>query len=263
MPEKESLPDPKQRVCEIFGSSADHYATERERTPYFRAQLAIVLALLAGESGRILDIGCAAGGEIPELRSRGFSVIGIDLSPEMLDFAQHRFAGDGDVHFFRADIERLPFTAQSMDHVVCLGVFEFLPDYNRALDEIRRVLRPGGLAVFAIPSRVSLYNISDRVVSLSVGPVWRAVKRVLFRKYAQGQAGPPFQRNLCVPWRYRALLRQHGLEPERSRYSNFFVYPLDRFPDLNIRVAAALEPLSSIPLLRCAASVYLVSARKK
>ena len=92
------LTDEKRQVCEIFEQWADHYATERERTPYFRAQLAIVLSMLAGQSGRILDIGCAAGGEIPELRARGFSVVGIDISPRMLEFARHRFASDPQVH---------------------------------------------------------------------------------------------------------------------------------------------------------------------
>ena len=144
------LTDEKGQVCEIFERWADHYATERERTPYFRAQLAIVISMLAGESGRILDIGCAAGGEIPELRARGFSVVGIDISPHMLEFARYRFASDPQVTFCLADTDRLPFLTQSMDHVICLGVFEFLPNYHAAVQEIHRVLRPGGLAIFAI-----------------------------------------------------------------------------------------------------------------
>jgi hypothetical protein len=65
------------------------------------------------------------------------------------------------------------------------------------------------------------------------------------------------------PGGFRSLLRRHGFEPKLSKYSNFFIYPLDRFPDLNERVAEVLEPLCSVPVLRWAASVYLVSARKK
>jgi ubiquinone/menaquinone biosynthesis C-methylase UbiE len=263
MRQEQPFSEEKQRVSEIFGNSVDHYATERERTPYFQAQLAIVYAMLAGEHGRILDLGCAAGGEIPELRRRAFSVIGIDLSLRMLEAARRRFADDSEVQFCQADVEKLPFSSQSMDHVVCLGVFEFLPGYESALNEIHRVLRPGGLAVLAIPSGISLYNLSDRLVSVSVGPVWRAFKSMILRKHPRAPLVPTVHRNLCVPWKFRTLLRKHGFEPGRSRSSNFFVYPLDRFPDLNIRVAAALEPLASIPLLRFAASVYLVSARKK
>jgi ubiquinone/menaquinone biosynthesis C-methylase UbiE len=252
----QSLPEEiKGEALEVFEHAADHYAIEREHLPYFRFQLAIVRSMLAGESGRILDIGCAAGAEISTLRHLGFRVVGVDFSPQMLSFAKRRFANDPDVNLCRADIEHLPFPEKSMDHVVCLGVFEFLPDYGPALREIHRVLRPGGLALFAIPSAVSLYMLTERAVD-----IWRAARRLLRRNPV---TRAPLRRNLCVPWRYRALLRQHHLEPEHRAYSNFFLYFLDHFPDLNVRVTAALEPLCSVPLLRCAASVYMVSARKR
>jgi len=253
----------KRQVCQVFDNCVDHYDTERGDLPYFQAQLALVLPMLAGESGRILDIGCAAGAEIRELRIRRFAVVGMDLVPGMLERARRRFEGDAHVQFCCADAQRLPFANQSMDHVVCLGVFEFLPDYASAVSEIHRVLRPGGLAISAVPSRISLYNLSYVLINSTIGLIWRALKSLFGRKAAVAGAAPSFRRNLCVPWRYRALLRRHGLKPEISRYSNFFIYPLDRFPGLNARVADALEPLCSVPLLRWAASVYLVSARKK
>jgi ubiquinone/menaquinone biosynthesis C-methylase UbiE len=258
----ELLEKEKQQVCEVFEDCADHYATERERTPYFRAQLAIVHSMLAGERGRILDIGCAAGGDIPGYRSRQFSVVGIDLSPRMLEFTKRRFADDPEVQVCRADVEHLPFADASMDHVVCLGVFEFLQNYDAALKEIYRVLRPGGLAVFAIPSAISLYNVTFVSTSVTVGPIWRAIKRLIGRGPASDRNKEPVHRTLCVPWRYRSQLRERGFVPQRSQYSNLFIYPLDRFPKLDERVVSALEPLCSVPLLRCAASVYMVSARK-
>lgn len=252
----------KLRTREIFDDCGEHYATEREHTPYFKSQLAIMQRMFAKERvGRVLDIGCAAGGEISPFRKRGFSVVGIDFSQRMLEFGSLRFAADAQVSFCRADAERLPFTSQSMDHIVCLGVFEFLPGYEAAVREIHRVMRPGGLAVFAIPSKVSLYNIGDQLTSVTIGPLWRGVKRLLGRMPSPGP--PPGARNLVVPWKYRALLRDLGFEPERSAYTNFFLYPLDRFPKWNERVAAVLEPAASIPLIRWGASVYLVSARRK
>jgi ubiquinone/menaquinone biosynthesis C-methylase UbiE len=251
----------KQQACEAFNDRAEHYALERGRLPYFQAQLKIFMAMLAGEHGRVLDIGCAAGVEIPLLTNQGFAVIGIDLSPTMLGFAQRRFAGTSDVQFCRADIEQLPFASESMDHVVCLGVLEYLPGYSAALTEIKRVLRPRGLAIIAIPSRISLYNISTQIVDNTLRPLVRTAKRIV-RKKGNNPERESLRRNLCVPWDFRSLLRQHGLQPEHSRYSNFFIYPLDRFPKLHVDVAAVLEPLASIPGLQYAASVYLVSARK-
>ena len=251
----------KHQVCEIFEDWAEHYATERERLPYFRAQLEIVFKMLAGKSGRVLDIGCAGGAEIVGLRARGFSVVGVDLAPRMLQFAQRRFESDGQVHFCQADIDQLPFSSGSMNHVICLGVFEFISDYRTALAGIHRVLRPGGTAVFAIPTAISLYLLGKRFATLVLGPPWRVAKRLLGRPSTP--RGAAFHRNLCTPWRYRALLKEHGLEPGESKYSNYFLYPLDRLPNLNVKVARLLEPLAAVPLLRCGASVYLVSARKR
>ena len=251
----------KHQVCEIFENWAEHYATEREQLPYFRAQLEIVFKMLAGKSGRVLDIGCAGGAEIVGLRARGFSVVGVDLAPRMLQFAQRRFERDREVYFCQADIDQLPFSSESMNHVICLGVLEFVPDYGTALAGICRVLRPSGTAVFAIPTATSLYLLGQRFASLFLRPPWRIAKRLLGRPSTPPDAS--VRRNLCVPWRYRALLKQHGLEPLQSKYSNYFLYPLDRLPNLNVKVADLLEPVASVPLLRCGASVYLVSARKR
>ena len=248
----ESPDEVKRQAREAFNDRAEHYALERERLPYFQAQLKIVLAMLTGEGGRILDIGCAAGGEIPMLQSQDFRWWGLTSRLKCCGLRIVVLPRLAYVVFCRADIERLPFVSGSMDDLVCLGVLEYLPDYSAALAEINRVLRPGGLAVLALPTRISLYNISDQLVNHTLRPIVRLTKRILGRK-PKVQAGKTLGRNLCVPWKFRALLRRHGFSPERSRYSNFFVYPLDRFPKVHVAVAEALEPLASIPLVsqRC------------
>src|SRR5271166_448797 len=87
----------KQQVHDLFDYMADEYATQRERMPFYRRQLEFMLSALGKESGRILDIGCAAGGEVQNLRARNFSVVGIDLSMRMMNFARARFASDREV----------------------------------------------------------------------------------------------------------------------------------------------------------------------
>jgi SAM-dependent methyltransferase len=246
---------------ELFDDCVDHYASERERLPYFRAQIDIMLSMLSGEpAGTLLDMGCAAGAEIPALRAMGHKVIGADLSERMVQVCRQRFAGDQAVQVLCAEADRIPLAANSVDHVVCLGVFEFLPDYRPALDDIARVLRPGGIVVLAIPTATSVYNITDQVVSHTVGPLWRMARRALGR--APNVNGNHPRTNLCVPWKFRGMLRDVGLEPQRDAYSNYFLYPLDRFPAVDVKVAAMLEPLASVPLLKMGAAVYLVSARK-
>src|SRR4051812_27720543 len=125
---------------EIFDECVDHYASERETLPYFRAQIKIMLSMLSAEPpGTLLDIGCAAGAEIPSLRALGHRVIAADLSESMARVCQQRFAGNGEVQVLCAEADRTPLVAESVDNVVCLGVFEFLPDYKLALADIARV----------------------------------------------------------------------------------------------------------------------------
>ena len=246
---------------ELFDDCVDHYATQRELLPYFRAQIEIMRSMLSSEAaGTVLDIGCAAGAEIPALRALGHKVIAADLSERMVQVCKRRLAADGAVQVLCAEADRIPISANSVDHVVCLGVFEYLPDYSPALAEITRVLRPNGLVVLAIPTIISVYSIGERLGDATIRPLWRLANRALGRK--PKSSGAEQKTNLCVPWRFRKLLRQHGFAPERDAYSNFFLYPLDRFPSVDVKVATFLEPLASVPLLKMGASVYLISARR-
>jgi len=246
----------KREAAETFRAERGIYESEREAQFFFRTQIAIVQRLLTGVRGRLLAIGCAAGGEIPPLRAMGFELVGIDLIAEMLAPARRRFAADPGASFCQADIERLPFAPESFDAVVCLGVFEYVPSYEPSLGEIRRVLRPGGRALISLPSRASAYETGIRLAQ----PVLRLAKKLAGRDAA---AAPAQFRNLCDPPRLRELARAHGLASKEDAYTAFLIYPLDRLsPALFDGVARALEPLSSVPGLRTAASQYLLAVEK-
>ncbi len=133
----------KNEVSGEFDRAASYYADERGQSPWFQAQMRIALEMLDAAQGqeRLLDIGCAAGAEIPPLLARGFQIVGIDYSPEILRLAEQRLGALHGVRLCRGDAEALPFPDASFDRVVCLGVFEYLATYDRCLEEIRRVLR--------------------------------------------------------------------------------------------------------------------------
>lgn len=252
----------KREARTLFEYEAEHYAKLRERESGFRAQLAIMMRMLGGERGDILDIGCAAGSEISDLRRMGFHVVGIDFSPSMLGYAIQRFAGDPDVHFCQGDVEFLPFRSASFDQVICLGVLEYLPDYRPALAQISRLLRPGGLAVFSIPSRISPYYLTEEILEGLLGPTCRALKRLASKRLPAGQAPRP-SRNLCIPWQLRRLTREFGLSPDQCAFTNFFVYPLERLsPAVHDRLAEFLERFGSRKLIAWTGSQYVLSARK-
>lgn len=250
----------KQEVVDAFDRQASYYATGRGQSPWFRAQVDIALKMLESEQGLILDIGCAAGAEIEPFRNRGFRIVGIDYSEEMLRLAHQRFGALDGVGFCRADAESLPFASASFDQVVCLGVFEYLSTYDRCLKEIKRVLRPGGMVIISVPTRVSLDHISFSICTRTAIPLWRALKKLLGKRTSGQPIGQPWNR--CIPWQVPGVLRKHGFKPERSAYSGFLLFPLgELWPAAQFRLFLWMERFSESRFLGPTLSQYLVSAR--
>ncbi len=110
----------------------------------------------------VLDVGCGEGRHtLSAYLLSGTNIrlhaIGLDLGATDLQTAQTRFA-DMDqqnprkqVSFVRGSAMTLPFADASVDKVICSEVLEHLPDYQGALQEIKRVLKPGGLLAISVP----------------------------------------------------------------------------------------------------------------
>ncbi|MGQ0651792.1 MAG: class I SAM-dependent methyltransferase [Betaproteobacteria bacterium] len=191
----------KEAVRRLFDGLALEYASGRDRQASFRAQKHTVLALLEGAGDRVLDVGCGPALLEAELLRRGHEVVGIDVSLEMLRCGLNRLAGSpyrDRCRLLPGDVERLRFADSEFDAVACMGVLEYLPAYARALREMRRVLRPGGIAVISVPNRVSLYHLSLAAL--------RVAKRTL------GRPAPAFIPNRCVPWVLLAQMSREGFQ---------------------------------------------------
>jgi SAM-dependent methyltransferase len=107
------------------------------------------LALLGEVAGlRVLDAGCGAGAHAAALVERGAAVTAVDASPAMVGLASQRLGIEAQV--LQADLsEPLPFEAGSFDAVLCSLVLHYLPDWEPALRELRRVLVPDGRLVIS------------------------------------------------------------------------------------------------------------------
>jgi len=100
----------------------------------------IVASVASGS--RVLDLCCGHGNVFEALHAAGHSVVGVDFSPAMVARARARLpAGD----FVEADAQDLPFPDRDFDAVVCSFGMMHVPDQPRALAQVKRVLRPGGL----------------------------------------------------------------------------------------------------------------------
>jgi SAM-dependent methyltransferase len=93
--------------------------------------------LLGAGSGRLLDLGCGTGVAIPLLERLGWSVVGVDVSEEMLKRARGRGA-----EVERFDGETLPFEDESFDAEVAIWIHTDVDDFPATMREAARVLRP-------------------------------------------------------------------------------------------------------------------------
>jgi SAM-dependent methyltransferase len=118
-----------------------------------RTYIARLFERLGGRvpSGRVLEVGSGRGAAVETLRHRfgAREVVALDVDPRMIARARRllRTRKDGR-HLVIADVTAIPAADASFDAVFDFGAIHFVADWGRALDEVRRVLRPGGRYFF-------------------------------------------------------------------------------------------------------------------
>jgi SAM-dependent methyltransferase len=103
-------------------------------------------------SGHWLDFGCAEGGYHAELLARGLdAVTGVDIEAPRIEKARQQCLPNA--HYAAFDGHTIPFGDDAFDGVLINEVIEHVADERRALAEIHRVTRPGGVLVLMAPNR--------------------------------------------------------------------------------------------------------------
>jgi SAM-dependent methyltransferase len=129
----------------------NRYLNPPADTPY---PLEYAFHLLGDARGKtVLDFGCGAGEELIPLLNRGASVIGIDISPELIDIAKRRLNDarlSAIIRVGSAYETELPDA--SVDVIFCMSLIHHL-DIPRVKKEMRRILRPSGFIVLKEPIR--------------------------------------------------------------------------------------------------------------
>jgi ubiquinone/menaquinone biosynthesis C-methylase UbiE len=106
----------------------------------------------------LLEVGCGMGTDLLQFARGGANCTGIDLTPRSIELSRLHFALYRQrARFLLADAERLPFDDDTFDVVYSNGVLHHTPGTAEAINEIHRVLRPGGLARVMLYHRNSFY----------------------------------------------------------------------------------------------------------
>ena len=183
-----------------------------------------------GYRGRsVLEVGCGAGVDLARFARGGARVTGVDLTSSAIGLAKANFEQQAlRGEFFVADGEHLPFPAASFDLVYAHGVVQYTADPARLVRECRRVLKPGGDAIFQVYNRVSWLNALSKLMNVGLehddAPVLLKFSIGEFRRLLTG-----FEQVRIVPERFPVKSRLHhgwkGAVYNRAFVGTFNVLP--------------------------------------
>ncbi len=136
--------------------------------------------------GKIADIGCGDGYGSYKLHNAGLQVVGVDISPKMIEKAKE-VEGEG-LTFTVGDLARLPFESDSLDGVVAINSIEWTENPKQALEEIQRVIKPGGYLCLGL-------------LGPTAGPRQNSYRRLY---------GEEVICNTMMPWEFENLSKEIG-----------------------------------------------------
>ncbi|MBA57742.1 MAG: hypothetical protein CMQ40_01075 [Gammaproteobacteria bacterium] len=152
----------KQLYADIDGSITSNQLSDQlsdlEDMFVKRQHLAAVEMPLADLAGKkVLDIGAGSGAHSCLFRKYGADIVAVDLTPERVLSTAKKLSlvADGQGIVYQADAEHLPFRESSFDIVYSNGVLHHSENTEKCLDEVYRVLRPGGQAIIMLYARHS------------------------------------------------------------------------------------------------------------
>ena len=178
---------------------------------------------------RVLEVGCGAGVDLARFAKGGADVVGVDLASSAIDLARANFEQQGLSGEFRvADGEALPFPENAFDLVYAHGVVQYTSNPRRLVDECRRVLKPGGEAVFQVYNRISWLNALSKLMKVGLehddAPVLLKLSIAEFRSLVSG-----FREVRIVPERFPVRSRLHG-GWKGAIYNGLFVRTFNALP---------------------------------
>ena len=158
----------------------------------------------------VLEVGCGAAVDLARFARGGAVCTGVDLAASAIELARANFQQQGLSADLRvANGEALPFPDNTFDLVYAHGVVQYTADPRRLVEEVRRVLKPGGEAIFQVYNRISWLNGLSKLMNVGLehdhAPVLLKFTIGEFRHLVSG-----FSSVRIVPERFPVKSRLHG-----------------------------------------------------
>ncbi len=139
-----------EEVRKTFSDWAPRYDATHAWRLLKRREARLAIGIRPGD--RVLEVACGTGLNFPHLRQlvgEAGQLVGVDLTPAMLDIAQRLILRYGwtNVEVHEADAARLPFASRTFDAVLTTHVLHLIGPWREALREFNRVLKPGGVYI--------------------------------------------------------------------------------------------------------------------
>ncbi len=135
------------------------YRDVRQETFNDQIMERIITLLKPSQDDLFLDAGCGTGDHSARIARHGLRCVGVDISETILEDARQRIAREGlegRVTFQTERLEALSFQDSAFDFIHCRGVLMHIPDWEGALKELCRVLKPGGRIVLLESNLLSI-----------------------------------------------------------------------------------------------------------
>jgi len=195
---------------------------------------------LVAEGSRVLDVGAGTGISAPFFIEKGCVYQGVDVSPQMVEQATANVGAEG-ASFAVGDVEAgFTFPDAHFDLLIALGLVEYLDDLDAALDEMVRVVRPGGTLIITVPNRNCVNYFTTRALGPVVSRLSWLAKKLLRRPYEKhGVYHRRFRARELAEW-----MAARGCEKTGEAYYNLEVafYPLHRaLPRLGYALKRRIE----------------------
>lgn len=165
------------------------------------------------KSCKILDLGCGDGLNISILRTMGMTnLVGIDPSKYLVEEARTK---NPKTKFYIGSAESLPFKNDAFDVIFVDSVFHHILDFNRAIKEIKRVLKSNGTLCFIEPHRSILRSIFDFI---TISPIGKFLPHIKHRRVTYMEEKPLMEHWLKTEYDFYNFLEKNNFKKIFHQY---------------------------------------------